>query len=290
MKRARLLLAGLTLTLVTLLGAACANNGTETPQGGNNVANTGNLAGLGSFSSAELASFAGSLFPSIVQSAGYQQAGIWVTGIGRVTLEPDLALLSLGVETRAGTVSEAREQAATAMTAIIAALKARGIADNDIKTQYFNIYPEYTYQEVFENGGRYGKQVLTGYRVSNTVSVKIRNLDIVGPTIDDVVEAGGDATRINNVQFMVEDASSAQALAREKAVLDAIAKANQFATLTGETRGSLLYIAESGSYAPVYTDYARLEGVAAADSISTPINPGELEIQVSVQAVFAIGN
>ena len=286
-RRVKWLFAGLTLAVVLLLGAACDTEATASPQLG---ANTGGIGTLGNLSSAELAAFAGSIAPALGQLSGNQQAGIWVTGLGKVTLDPDLALLSLGVEVRADTVEAARAEAAAAMTGIIEALRDQGIADKDIQTRFFNISPEHTYQEIYEDGRRYNKQVLTGYRVSNTVTAKIRDLDIVGATIDEVVLAGGDATRINSIRFTVEDTSAAQVQARESAVLDALAKADQFATLTGVTRGNLLFITESGGSMPVVQDFARMEAAAFADSAATPISDGELELQVSVQVVFAIGS
>lgn len=298
MKRANWLLVGLALTVVLLLGAACQTGAAETPEGGNNTGGTNNTGtgginytgSFGNLTTTDLAAFAGSIAPALGQMGGSQQAGIWVTGQGKVTLEPDLALLSLGVETRAKTVKAARAEAAEAMTGIINALKAKGIADKDIRTSYFNIYPEYTYEEVYQNGGRYGKQILTGYVVSNNITVKIRDLDMVGATIDDVVMAGGDASRIQSIQFTVEDSSAAQAQARERAIKDALAKADQFATLTGVTRGSLVYATESGGGVPMVREFAKMEAGAVADSAATPISAGEMEIQVSVQMVFAIGN
>ena len=290
MKRAKWLLVGLTLAVVLTLGTACNTGAAETPPRGGSTGSINNIGPLGDLTSVELASFMNSLSPSIGQGSHGRQAGIWVTGLGKVTLEPDLALLSQGVETRADTVEEARAEAAAAMTGIIEALKAKGIADKDIQTRYFNISPEYTYQEVYENGRSYRKQVLTGYRVTNTVTAKIRDLDIVGETIDDVVLAGGDASRIQSIRFTVEDSSAAQVQARESAVIDALAKADQFATLTGVTRGNLLFITESSGGVPVVQDFARIEAAPFADGVATPISAGELEVQVSVQAVFAIGS
>jgi len=106
-----------------------------------------------------------------------------------------------------------------------------------------------------------------------------------------VAQAGGDATRIQSVRFSVEDSSAVQVQAREMAVLDALAKAKQFATLTGETRGNLLFISESGGSTPSVRSFDGMEASRLADSaVSTPVSAGELELQVSVQAVFAIGN
>ena len=290
MKRAKLLLVGLTLTVVLILGAACGSAAADTTPGGGGSGNTINLSALGGLTSVELAALVSSLSPSIAQGSYSQQAGIWVTGLGKVALEPDLALLALGVETRADTVEEARAEAAAAMTGIIEALRAKGIADRDIQTLFFNISPEYTYQEVFEDGRKYNKQVLTGYRVTNTVTAKIRDLDIVGDTIDEVVLAGGDASRIQSIRFTVEDSSAAQVQARESAVMDALAKADQLAALTGVTRGNLLFITESGGGVPVAQDFARAEAAAFSGAVATPISVGLLEVQVSVQMVFGIAS
>jgi uncharacterized protein YggE len=286
MERITRLLIGLVLTSAMLLGAAC-DTGSPVKANANG---TGTLGTLGSFNSNELVAFANSIAPALGQVGGSQQAGIWVTGLGKVTLAPDMALLSLGVEVKADTVETARSEAAAAMTGIVEAIRDLGIANRDIQTRYFDISPEYTYQEVYEHGRRYNKQKLTGYRVSNTVTAKIRNLDDVGATIDDVVRAGGDATRINSIQFTVDDPSAAQVQARENAVLDTLAKADQFATLTGVTRGNLLFISESSSSKPQARSFEAMNAGAFADSAVTPVSAGELELQVSVQAVFAIGS
>ena len=292
MKKAKWLLVGLALTAVLALTVACDSAEAETPNTeGNTIAPIGSNL-LASLTSSDLSALAGSLAPALEQWGTSQQMGIWVTGWGKVTLEPDLALLRVGVETRADTVQAARAEAATAMSGIIGALEARGIAERDIQTSFFNISPEYTYQDVYESGRSYRKQVLTGYRVTNNVVVKLRDLDAVGKAIDDVATAGGDATRIQSIQFTVEDSTAAQVEAREKAVVDALAKADQFATLTGVARGNLLLITESGGGVPVaraFEEAAMGMSMLAAD-VATPISTGEMEIQVSVQAVFAIAN
>jgi len=287
MKRAKWLFVSLALTMTLVLGTACDTGSDDSPLVGTN---TSAIDTIGNFTSTDQAAFRGFIAPALGQAGGYQQAGIWVTGLGKVILEPDMAILSLGVEVRGSTVETARSEAADTMTGIIEVLKSSGIADRDIQTKYFNIYPEYTYHEINENGTRYDKQMLTGYRVSNTVIIKIRNLEIVGATIDDVVEAGSDAIRIQSIQFTVKDSSEAQVQARENAVLNALTKAAQFATLTGVTRGNLLYITESGGSTATARHLDGIEAVQFADSTVTPISAGELELQISVQVVFAIGN
>ena len=102
---------------------------------------------------------AGGSGPQLLQAGG-SQAGIWVTGEGSMSLEPDLALVNIGVEASAKTVAEARDQAATAMAAILIAVKAQGLDDRDVQTRSFNIVPQYEYPEVVELGRSTRKQVL----------------------------------------------------------------------------------------------------------------------------------
>ena len=147
--KGRLLLISLALTLGILALAACGSG--ATPSGGTV------LAGEQQKSSTDLAA----LLRSEIGSAAYQQliqgsvgstsstvSGIWVTGRGEASADPDLATLNLGVEAFAGTVAEARNEAAVAMGQVIQALKAEGIAEQDIQTRFFNISARYTFREV----------------------------------------------------------------------------------------------------------------------------------------------
>ena len=95
--------------------------------------------------------------------------GIRVSGTGTVSVEPDVAILQVGVEVFAGKVSTARSEASKAMDSVVSVLKKEGVEEKDIQTTRFNIYPRYDYEEVTINGKRIGTQVLTGYTV-NTVS------------------------------------------------------------------------------------------------------------------------
>lgn len=224
--------------------------------------------------------------PTLIANAS-QQTGIWVLGTGKVVVQPQLAVFTLGVESRAATVEEARGRAAEAMNSIVKSLKANGVADRDIQTRLFTITPQYVYRERTDQGGRFSEQVLVGYTVSNQATVRVRDLGKVGVVIDDVARAGGDLTRIQGISFTVEDFSPYQIQARELAVKNALAKAGQFASLTGVTLGRLVYITES-SATPVVREFAVREAVAAAPGAPTPVSPGELEVQVNVQAAFAI--
>lgn len=205
-----------------------------------------------------------------------QNVGIWVTGEGSVTVAPDVANLSLGVEAQAETVAQAQAQAATAMQAVIDELKAQGVADADIKTQYYSIYPIRDYQK--------DTSVIIGYRVTNTVTVKVRDVENTGTIIDAVAAAAGDSIRINSIYFTVDDSSAYLEQARVDAMADAEAKAQQLADLAGVSLGEPTYISEGGSYIP----YIYADRNLSAEGLSTPISPGETEVSLSVQVVYSI--
>ena len=224
------------------------------------------------------------------RTSGYA-SGIWVTGEASVTVEPDLILLTVGVETMAETVADARAEAASSMDAVLQSVKAHGIEDSDVQTQSFNIWPRYEYPEEISGGVRTNRQVLVGYTVSNTAIVKIRDVNAVGTIIDDAAEAGGDATRINNVSFSIEDPKPFTTQLREDAVKDAVAKAEHLASLAGVELGDLVFISEESVGTQVergFADGIFMESVTL--SAPTPISGGELQLRLNVQMVFSVGN
>jgi hypothetical protein len=282
MNRFKGLIAVTGLGALLALAVACGSNDAAAASPS---ANTGSPAGAVTERSSSLA--VGSA-PQL-QAAG-SQAGIWVSGEGTVTLEPDLAVLTIGVETSAKTVAAARDEAASAMDSVVDALGDRGIEGADIQTRFFNISPQYDYIEVVKDGRRSGQQVLVGYRVNNSSTVKIRDLDAVGAIIDEVTTAGGDAIRINGISFTVEDPDPYSAQLREQAVADALAKAQHFAQLTGVSLGGLAFISEAGGGAPIVSgDFAVERTMAASVPMAkTSISGGELELRMTVQAAFGI--
>jgi len=210
-----------------------------------------------------------------------QQTGIWATGEGKVSVVPDIANLQLGIEAQSDTVAEAQKQAADAMNKVMAALKAGGVAEKDIQTRYFNI------QKVTRWDSDKQQEITIGYRVTNLVTVKIREVVTAGTLIDSVVAAGGDLTRIDSISFTVDDPIRYYDQARRKAMADAQDKAKNLAELAGVKPGKPTFISEStGSVitaAPVYYGKAMAEGAA-----TTQISPGETDIVLYIQVVYAI--
>ena len=179
------------------------------------------------------------------------------------------------------TVLVAQQAAAAAMDKVMAALKADGVADSDIKTTGYSVYPVYNYES-----GR--TPAITGYNVSNTITVKIRDIDEAGNIIDDVEAAAGNDIRVNNISFTVDNPEQYNSEARALAMADALDRAQQLADLGGVQLGKPAYITESGGYTaqpPIYYD---VKAGASTSEIVTPISPGETELQLSVQVVYNI--
>jgi len=203
---------------------------------------------------------------------------ISVNGTGRVTLTPDVADLRLGVNITRPTATQARNDAATAMTRVVDAIKKAGVADKDSQTSMLSLQPVYDYS----NNGQ-GK--LTGFQVVNIVSVTARDISKVGDLVDASVTAG--ATSVDGVNFRVDDETKAEAQARSAAVADARAKADALAAAAGVTISGVSSIAEASSTIPYPMPYAAAAG--AKDAASTPVQPGTTEIDIVVTMVFVIG-
>jgi len=208
-----------------------------------------------------------------------QQTGIWVTGQGEAMAVPDIVALRLGVEVQADTVAEAQTQASDAMGKVQQALEDNSVADKDIQTRQYSIYPITRWISGKD------EQEIVGYRVTNIVVAKIRDVDEAGAIIDAVVEAGGDATRIQDISFDVDDKTPYYEQARAEAVEDASNKATQLAELADVRLGKATYISEGAVYLPVRADSYNVYPEAGG---TTPISPGELEITVQVQVIYQI--
>ncbi|MFC2021105.1 SIMPL domain-containing protein [Chloroflexota bacterium] len=209
-----------------------------------------------------------------------QQQGIWVNAEGKVAAVPDIATLSLGIEAQSASVAEAQSQASEAMDKVMSVLKDEGVNDKDIQTQYFSILK----MTRWDNDKQV--EVVTGYRVSNQVSVKIRKIDNSGKIIDAVADSGGDLTRINNIGFSVEDPTQYYEEARTAAMKAAKEKATQLASLANITLGDPTYVTENSfSAPPIYRESLPMAGAA---KMETSISPGETEITLSVQVTYAI--
>jgi len=213
-----------------------------------------------------------------------QQQGIWVNGEGKVAAVPDVAIIRVGIEAQEATVAQAQDEAKVAMNGVMKVLEDEGVKDEDVQTQYFNI------RRVTRWDNDNQREIVLGYRVTNVVTAKIREVAKAGGVIDAVAIAGGDLTRIDSIGFTIDDPTPYYEQARELAVADAAAKAKTLADTADVKLGKPTYISES-SYmpGPVYRGdmVAMAEG---APAMETPISPGEMEITTNVQIAYAIAD
>jgi len=206
-----------------------------------------------------------------------------VTVLGRATVsgKPDLAQVSVGVETVAANVGEASQQNNAKMVALMAKLAELGIAEKDIQTSNFNISSE-------RRPGPEGPETVNQYRVSNMVQVKIRDLSRVGPVLDAAIAAG--ANQVWGVSFTIEDSSALEAEARIKAVEDARQRGEALAKLAKVQLGQVLAISEGGTVTPIYRYGLGGGGAAPEPAIAVPvsISSGEVQVSYQVQVTYAI--
>jgi hypothetical protein len=205
---------------------------------------------------------------------------ITVIGQASVGKAPDLAHISIGVETVAETVAEAVKENDAKMKAILEALTKAGIAAKDIQTMNYSISFE-RYPEPLPESSTGGAAAKPQYRVSNTVNVTVRQLDAVDDLLDAVIEAG--ANSIWGVSFGLDKPEVAQSEARGDAVADAKARAQALADLSGVKLGPVASISEV-SFGGVIYEKAAMDQAAGFGSIS----PGELEITYQVQVSYFI--
>lgn len=211
---------------------------------------------------------------------------ITVVGRGTVTITPDIATAHIGVETSGANVKDAIDDASETMEAVLEALTAAGLAERDIQTAGFNVYADRSSGPVpmIEGSRSTGAEGIT-YRVNNNVRVVIRDLDTVGAVIDAAVEAG--ANSIYGVNFGIDKPEDLASEAREEAIADALAKAEELAGLNGVEVGEVVSVSEIVGQTPYYG----VERVALmADGLggAGPFTPGEQEVSLQLQVVYAI--
>jgi len=225
-----------------------------------------------------------------------------VQGTGYVYAEPDLAKVTIGVTTEATTSQQAMADNANAMSQVVSAIKALGIPANDIKTSTISLQPKYSYEyPTTYNTATAEKAVgsvavspspptalttkIVGYTATNTVTVTVRDMSLVGRVIDEGY-AGG-ANQVNGVTFLLSDEKGATVYkeALKQAVADARDKATTLADAAGVGDIKLKTITESGQYYPVAYDAmeARAAGVA---SVPTPISPGQNKVSATVSLTY----
>jgi uncharacterized protein YggE len=198
---------------------------------------------------------------------------ITVSASGTVSQVPDVARVSLGVSLTKSTVKAARAAAAAKMSAIIAAVKAQGVADADIQTVGLSLYPQYA------NGS---STKIVGYTIGNQIQITVRNLDKADEVVDTATAKG--ATEVNGISFEMADPAKALNDARVSAIAAAQASAAAMASAAGVTLGKVVSITDTSPASPIYYG----GGMFSAADAATPIQPGTHDTSATVTVVFAI--
>lgn len=202
-----------------------------------------------------------------------------LSAVGEAEAAPDLASITLGVAAQAPTAAEALAANRTRMSAAIAKLKGLGVEAKDIRTSDLSLNPQYAY-----NQGQAPK--LTGYQVSNTVSITARDLARVGALVDAVVSQG--VNQVRGVSFALSDPSKAEDAARLDALKQLAHKAELYARAAGFHEVKLRRLSEGAAAAPPQPRILMM--ARAADAGATPVEPGQLKVQVTVNAAYDLIN
>lgn len=215
--------------------------------------------------------------PGAAPSSPENTRSMSVSGTGRVTIVPDMATINIGVRTEAEAVADALEGNNAQSNAIADVLKDMGVAEEDIQTSNFNVYPTDRYDPMTGQAeGRY-------FVVENTVNVTVRDLSQLGSVLSAVVEAG--ANNIYGINFSVEDREAAVAEAQKLAIEDAQAKAQAIADEAGVELGDLININVSSNDMPI--SYFDAKGGAYAEA-AVPIAAGTLAIVMQANLTYEI--
>lgn len=235
-------------------------------------------------------------FVTEVKSYGYIGGGVLasnvisVNGAGEVFALPDIANITFSVTKQGKTVAEAQKEASKIINAGISFLKNSGIAEKDIKTTNYSAFPRYEYNDVVclsIDCPRPGKQILVGYDVSQSISVKVRDTDKTGVILEGLAKAG--ITEISGPNFGVDNDEALKAEARKKAIADAKEKAQVLAKDLGVKLVRIINFNESGNY-PVYYGTKTFESsVGLGGDIPAPEIPkGENKITSNVTITYEI--
>ena len=217
-----------------------------------------------------------------IQAVAIQAAAgkITVDGQGTIKVLPDIATVTLGVTTSDSDAKRAQDKNSSTMSAVIAAMKAQGVADKDITTAYYYLNPDYNY-----SGDK--NPTLSGYTVSNSVTVTLRDVNATGKILDAGISAG--ANNANSITFSLADSSAYYSQALQMAVKNAKVKAGAIAAALGVTIGNPVEVTENvnGGYpAPVYSTMNARPDAAMGAAAAAPIQANEILITADVSCVF----
>jgi uncharacterized protein YggE len=210
------------------------------------------------------------------------QPRIVVTGEGEAAVAPDMAVVTLAVMREAPSAREALDQNNDAMQSVIDAMKEAGIAERDLQTAGLQLAPRYVYPQ---DGNGEEQPKIVAYQVTNTLTVRVRDIASVGRIIDRSVDLG--VNQGGNIAFTNDDPAAATTEARKRAVEDAITRARTLAEAAGVELGSIIELTEMASTPPPMPMAARAYRMEAADA-AVPVEAGENVYTVQVNVTFEL--
>lgn len=218
---------------------------------------------------------------SAMAAAVPEQSGrLQVTGNAVITAAPDLARITLGVETSSTSAEEAVSENAQRMDSVLAALRALGVEQSAMTTSGYNVY---SYDNTFGRSTP-AEEITTTYHVQNGITITTENLDEVGLIVDTAVKAG--ANQVRNVTFDIADKQDMQLQALQVAIEQALTKANVMAQSAGETIGGIVSIDEEYGTYVAKSEAMPMMAVGFDGGAQTSINPGEIEVTARVTMEF----
>ncbi|MCX8008325.1 MAG: SIMPL domain-containing protein [Patescibacteria group bacterium] len=201
-----------------------------------------------------------------------------VTGEGKAIVVPDIAVVTVGVQTQESTAKQAQSNLNTKINAVSEAVKRLGIDEKDIQTTNYSIYPIYDWKQ--------NTQKITGYQASTTLVIKVRDLDKANTVLDTATEQG--ANTIGGITFDVSDRSKAEDEARQKAFQEAHKKAQRAAQIAGFRLGKVINYAENTNQ-PIYPlPFARMQAAPEMQDAKTNVKPGSQEVVITVTISYEI--
>jgi len=206
---------------------------------------------------------------------------ISLSGTSEVQARPDTARVNTGVVTEGADARSALAANSAAMAELFKSLKDMGIADRDMQTRNFNISPRYA---PYNRAQPARENRIIGYRVTNSVAVRVRNLESLGPMLDKLAGAG--ANQVNGISFYVDEADNLMDEARRRAIADARRKAELYATEAGARLKRILTISESGARPGPQPVFRAMAARDAKESV--PVAAGEQTIRASVAVTYEL--
>ncbi|ALM10346.1 MAG TPA: hypothetical protein DEB30_05220 [Candidatus Peribacter riflensis] len=219
----------------------------------------------------------------VIEQRDFSPMTISVESTGKASAVPDIAVVSFGVQTgRQSSAQQAMKLLTEKMTGIVAVVKQQGIEEKDVTTDSLSLQPEYDWNE--------GRQIPRGFQATQSLHVKVRDLDKIGDLLAAVTAEG--VNQVGGVDFTMDDPEALRAAARAKAIAKAEVKAQELAAQLGKKIKRLKGFSEGGGYA-LDMDYRKanvtMEAVGGgAPMPSVPVPTGEQEIQVSVSLIYEL--